>query len=371
MTDDAPPPVRVLVVDDTPDIRELVALTLEVTGGGDFEVVGQAGDGREAITQAERLRPDLVLLDLAMPIMDGLEALPAIRRAVPGAKVLVLSGFNARELGAEALEAGASGYMEKGGIAAKLVPRLRELMAPAPAPEAPSPSPSPSGGHDRSAEPALDIVELLAHELLSPVTVLDGYARLLSTRIGGMTQDGIVDAADAIGRSAKQLAALVQSLADLKSVELDSLDLRLEVVDLGALVADCLVDLGYLTGSHTVEAAVPSGLAVTADPVRLRQILVNLVSNAVKFSPAGSPIWITAVDGGTVRLWVEDRGPGIPEDRTAELFGRFARLGSTHKGTGIGLHLSRAIARAHGGDLVLADSTTGARFELSLPRRDA
>jgi signal transduction histidine kinase len=369
MTDDPTSPYRVLVVDDTPDIRELVALTLEVTGGGEFEVVGQAGDGREAITQAEQLRPDLVLLDLAMPIMDGLEALPAIRRAAPAAKVLVLSGFNARELGAEALDAGASGYMEKGGIAGKLVPRLRELMAPAPA--APAPTPSPSGAHDRTTEPALDIVELLAHELLSPVTVLDGYARLLSTRIGSMTQDGIVDAAEAIGRSAKQLAALVQSLADLKSVELDSLDLRVEPVDLGALVADCVVDLGYLTGSHTVEAAVPAGIVVIADPVRLRQILVNLLSNAVKFSPAGSPIRITAVDGEDVRLWVEDRGPGVPEDRRSELFGRFARLGSTHKGTGIGLHLSRAIARAHGGDLVLAVSTTGARFELSLPRRGA
>lgn len=132
MTDAAPTPWRILVVDDTPDIRELVVLTLEVMGGGDFVVVGHAGDGREAIDQATRLLPDLVLLDLAMPVMDGLEALPAIRIAAPDAEVLVLSGFNAKELGAEAMAAGASGYMEKGGIAHKLVPRLRELLAPTP-----------------------------------------------------------------------------------------------------------------------------------------------------------------------------------------------------------------------------------------------
>jgi signal transduction histidine kinase len=357
---------RVLIVDDTPDIRELVALTLEVTGGGEFEVVGEAADGLAAIEQAARLLPDVVLLDLAMPIMDGLEALPSIRRAAPNAMVLVLSGFNARELGAEALAAGATAYMEKGGIAGKLVPRLLELMAP-PEPPPPAATLLPAGqAHD---DPALDIVGLLAHELLSPVTVIDGYARLLSNGVGSMSPEDVARSAAVIGKSAKQLAALVQSLADLKTIELDSLDLRLEPVDLGALVDDSLADLRYLTEAHTVEASVPPGLVVEADPVRIRQIFVNLVSNAVKFSPAGTRIRIGASGGDVVRLWVEDEGPGVPTERTSELFGMFARLGSKHKGTGIGLYLSRAIARAHGGDLLLAGNDGGARFELDLPRR--
>lgn len=366
MTGGSSPPHRVLVVDDTPDIRDLVALTLEVTGGGEFEVVGEAGDGRAAIEEAARLLPDLVLLDLAMPVMDGLEALPAIRRAAPGAKVLVLSGFNARELGGEAMEAGASGYMEKGGIAGKLVPRLREILAPPEPPEPPPSVTSAGGGHHD--DPAHDIIGLLAHELLSPVTVLDGYARLLANGVGTMAQEDVVRAATTIGKSAKQLAALVQSLVDLRSVELEGLVLRLERVDLHALVGECLVDLAYLTESHVVEVDVPEGLALIADPVRVRQVLVNLVSNAVKFSPAGTPIRVTAADGDVVRLSVQDAGPGIPTDRTDELFGMFARLGSMQKGTGIGLYLSRAFARAHGGDLVLAANEGGARFDLTLPR---
>ena len=179
----------------------------------------------------------------------------------------------------------------------------------------------------------------------------------------------IARSAATIGKSAKQLAQLVQSLVDLRSVELEGLGVRLEPVDLHALVIDCLVDLAYLTESHRLEVDVPDGLVLTADPVRVRQVLVNLLTNAVKFAPAGTAIHVAATDGDVVRLTVSDEGPGIPADRIAELFGKFARLGSMHKGTGIGLYLSRAIARAHGGDLVLTANDGGATFELALPRR--
>src|SRR5262245_56342552 len=118
--------IRVLVVDDVPDIRKLIRLTLERCGP--FDVVGEAGDGAQAISEAARLQPDIVLLDLSMPVMDGLEALPEILRSSPDSKVLVLSGFTAGEMSAEALKRGAAGYMEKGGIVGKLGPRLRELV---------------------------------------------------------------------------------------------------------------------------------------------------------------------------------------------------------------------------------------------------
>ncbi|HVT78201.1 MAG TPA: response regulator, partial [Acidimicrobiales bacterium] len=118
--------VRVLVVDDVPDIRKLIRMTLERVGP--FDVVGEAGDGQFAIVEAARLKPDIVLLDLSMPIMDGLEALPEILAASPESKVLVLSGFTAGEMGDEAIRLGAAGYMEKGGIVGKLGPRLRELV---------------------------------------------------------------------------------------------------------------------------------------------------------------------------------------------------------------------------------------------------
>jgi DNA-binding NarL/FixJ family response regulator len=116
---------RVLIVDDAANLRELLTLLLEVED--DFEVVGTAADGEQAIAAAEALRPDVVLLDLAMPVMDGLQALPILRMHVPNARIVIFSGFEHEALATEALRAGADAYIEKGTSVTQLVARLREL----------------------------------------------------------------------------------------------------------------------------------------------------------------------------------------------------------------------------------------------------
>jgi DNA-binding NarL/FixJ family response regulator len=118
---------RVLVVDDAANLRELLTLLLEVED--DFEVVGTAADGRQAIEAAELLRPDVVLLDLAMPVMDGLQALPALRAHLPDARIVIFSGFEHEALAREALAAGADAYIEKGTSVTQLVTQLRELRS--------------------------------------------------------------------------------------------------------------------------------------------------------------------------------------------------------------------------------------------------
>lgn len=118
------PALRVLLADDTRDIRMLLRLRLE--NDGRFEVVGEAADGREAIKVANETQPDAIVLDLAMPVMDGLQALPEIRRCLPNARIIVLSGFNASEMADEALSLGADGYLEKGAAFNHLVALLLE-----------------------------------------------------------------------------------------------------------------------------------------------------------------------------------------------------------------------------------------------------
>jgi DNA-binding NarL/FixJ family response regulator len=103
---------RVLLCDDSPQIRELVRIVLELEGN---EVVSEAENGREAVVEAERLQPDVVLLDLSMPVMDGLEALPEIKRVAPEARIIVLSGFDNDRLVSQALALGADHYVPKGG----------------------------------------------------------------------------------------------------------------------------------------------------------------------------------------------------------------------------------------------------------------
>lgn len=104
--------IGVLVVDDAIDLRLLFRRALERDGA--FTVLGEAGDGLEAIEQARLLKPQVILLDVAMPTLDGISALPQIREAAPEAVIIVLSGFGAHQMDAKALEAGADAYLEKG-----------------------------------------------------------------------------------------------------------------------------------------------------------------------------------------------------------------------------------------------------------------
>ena len=101
---------RILIVDDHPLTREALASLLTQHG---FEVVGQAADGGEAIALASRLRPDLVLLDLMMPGMDGLTALPFVREASPESEVVVLTASGTEENLLAAIRGGAAGYLLK------------------------------------------------------------------------------------------------------------------------------------------------------------------------------------------------------------------------------------------------------------------
>jgi DNA-binding NarL/FixJ family response regulator len=119
---------RVLVVDDAEDLRMLLRMRIERRE--DLTVVGEAADGARAVELATELQPDLVMLDLAMPRMDGLEALPLIREAVPGVRVVVLSGFNQVTMADKALEAGADRYVVKGAPLSELFDVVDSVLAP-------------------------------------------------------------------------------------------------------------------------------------------------------------------------------------------------------------------------------------------------
>lgn len=122
-------PKRVVIVDDTQDLRDLLRLAL-VRGG--FEVVAEAGDGQQGIEAVREARPDIILLDLAMPVMDGIEALPSMRRLCPAAKIVVLSGFGAQQMSARAVAAGADGYVQKGAPLNTILEYVRDISSGGP-----------------------------------------------------------------------------------------------------------------------------------------------------------------------------------------------------------------------------------------------
>ncbi|MGZ6825867.1 MAG: response regulator, partial [Mycobacteriales bacterium] len=253
--------VRVLVVDDTPSLRMLTKLALQDTG---FVVVGEAGDGLDAVEQAQRLRPDLVLLDLAMPVMDGLEALPLLRDAVPGVRVVIVSGFDRKAMESQVVEAGADGYLQKGLAPDVSLAALRRLFPATAAVPAPRPAPDvvPTEAHqqdrDRLAELEEDLEQLLyvlSHDLSEPVHVVKGFAERLARR-ARTDEDGefceyILDAAD-------RMQQLLDGLLDYARAGRG--DLPSELLDCRRLVDAVVAGLGRSlaeTGGRITVGALP------------------------------------------------------------------------------------------------------------------
>ncbi|MFI7612707.1 response regulator [Nonomuraea terrae] len=120
--------IRVLIADDQGMVR--TGFTVFLSTQPDIEVVGEAGDGREAVERAAELRPDVVLMDVRMPVMNGLEATrELLSRATPVPKVLILTTFDLDDYVYEALRAGASGFLLKDASAAQLAEAVRVVAA--------------------------------------------------------------------------------------------------------------------------------------------------------------------------------------------------------------------------------------------------
>ena len=122
-------PITVVVCDDVPELRRLARAVLEE--GGEMAVVGEANDGHETIEVVERLQPDIVVLDLSMPEIDGLEAIPLIHQISPPSEIVVFSGFEEGKVAEVALRLKASRYVRKGAPLEDLRSAVRELAAEA------------------------------------------------------------------------------------------------------------------------------------------------------------------------------------------------------------------------------------------------
>jgi DNA-binding NarL/FixJ family response regulator len=177
----ASPKLRVLLVDDVEDIRALLRLLMEQDGR--FDVVAEASNGEEALALAKEHRPNVIVLDLAMPVMDGLTALPALRLIVPDVRIVILSGFPADQMGPATAEAGAVGYLEKGRNIRSLATDIHELACVLQAVESvlqkELPAEALSAGRAREAvtsalisdvnDTSLDTLVLLTSELVTNV----------------------------------------------------------------------------------------------------------------------------------------------------------------------------------------------------------
>ncbi|WP_439657577.1 ATP-binding protein [Lentzea sp. HUAS TT2] len=366
--------ITVVLADDSPEVRLALRLALNAIDG--VTVVGEAGNGLDAIFVTAETSPDLVLLDLAMPMLDGLQALPEIHAACPTAKIVVLSGYGTDQVARQALERGATTYVEKGGSLRNLTGMLQRLFpntsfSPAPPPADPADETArtaPRQRFERTADQS-EIVTACAHELRNPITAAAGLNQLLAERIGHLPSAAVRELIEAIGRNLGQLDRLVNAMSDAQRAGTGNLGLVLERRDMYALTRTVIAELRQLTADNPVTVEGLDRVSAAVDPFRYRQMLTNLLSNSVKASPRATPITITIGEQDQmVVVAVADRGAGIDQEQQAALFTKYGRTRRAGHGLGLGLYLSREIARAHGGDIVLDESgPNGSTFTLHLP----
>lgn len=222
-----------------------------------------------------------------------------------------------------------------------------------------------------------DFLSRVSHELRTPLNAVLGFAQLLGSPQAALSPTHAAWAGHILS-SGRHLLALVDDVLDLSAVESGQLRLKLEDVDLHAVVGEVQTMFEQEAAASGVRlqfplpAAAKSAVVVRGDRTRCRQIVANLVSNAVKYNRRGGQVRLTLrAAAGAARLRVHDDGPGIAPGQRERLFAPFERLHATHgrvKGTGLGLALSRQLAMALQGGLELVDSAGhGACFELTLP----
>lgn len=213
----------------------------------------------------------------------------------------------------------------------------------------------------------------VSHELRTPLNAILGFQSLLLEGIAGPLTEPQRAYLERAQRATRTLLELVNDVLDLAKLEAGKLDISLSPTPLGPVVREVLGLLQPLADAKGLRLRGPEGAlpTIVTDPQRLRQILVNLVANAVKFTDAGEVALSVAEDEATVTLAVRDTGPGIaPEDRE-RIFQEFEQVAgaSQRGGTGLGLPIARRLARRLGGDLVVdSEVGRGSTFRLWLPK---
>jgi signal transduction histidine kinase len=353
------------VVDDEEWMRDACGQILQPEG---FEVM-TADDGQTGLELARRRSPDLILVDLRMPGMDGIAYLESVKTFDADVVAIVITGYATLEVAVEAMKAGAYDFLPKpfkpaelrGVVRRGIEHRLAALRAS-----------SLVQGGARSAELHL---AMLAHQFKAPLVaarqclsvVLDGYAGDIGPRARGMIEIA--------AQRADQMMRFVNDWLMLSRLEQGTGIQEVKVVDLAEVVNTALEHVRQHPQAdkltlRSVMAQDPG--AIRADPVALGEMLANLLENAVQYTPPGGTVSVEVdANGGGAAITVRDTGPGIEAEEMERIFEIFYR-GKAHKsipGTGLGLPIAKRIAEAHGGRIEVETTPgKGSAFRVVLPR---
>jgi len=356
-------PALILVVDDDPAQRLIFKETLANAGYR----IEEAADGNEALKKAQQLKPDLIALDVMIPGMDGFETCAAIRRdeELRHIPVMMVTGLEDVDSIERGFIAGATDFVTKPVNWLLLEYSVMYLLRT-----------SRMEGQLRAAKEEAEsanraktaFIANISHELRTPLHAIIGFSEVMHAQtVGAMGDDIYRDYLEEVLNGGRNLLTMIDSIIDLAKAESGSLSIEMDTVDLSALVDSAIAGLTNLATDASIALTVNTPkrvVPVRGDETRLRQMLAQVVSNAVKFTPETGAVTVSLDDESAeaITIAVSDTGVGMASEDIARALSPFSQVNGSlsrpQQGAGVGLPLAATIARLHDATLAM-DSTPG------------
>jgi len=365
---------RVLVVDDMPANVRLLSGILKIAG---YEVVTAPG-GAEALAALGDAAPDVVLLDVMMPDMDGFEVCRRIKAAPETAylPVVMVTALHESADRVRALEAGADDFLTKPVDEVEVVARVQSLVRV----KRQRDDLERAYAELRRAESLRDsLAAMLVHDLRTPLTAIIGPLEMLTGDLTPLLDETQKEFLTMCTRSAHRLLSLVNDLLDVSKMESGEMNLHptgTKPADLINDAAEQLAPLAHESNIDLIREIAPSLPTLQADADLLIRVLVNLLGNALKFTPSGGTITASVrseKDERAVTFAIQDTGEGIPEEDFERIFEKFGQVEGRQAGrkmsTGLGLTFCKMAVEAHGGRIWMESTLgRGSTFSFNIPQ---
>ncbi|MFO8039180.1 MAG: hybrid sensor histidine kinase/response regulator [Sodalinema sp.] len=352
---------RILAVDDSPDNLFLVQAILEDEG----YLIELAEDGLAALEQIKSNPPDLILLDVMMPNLDGYEVTRRVRTQpdLPYIPILLITAHEASSV-VKGLDVGADDFIRKPVEMEELQARVRSLLR----------LKHTIDERDRMAREREDFVSRLTHDLRTPLVAADRMLNLMQSQAFGEISESMDEAIATMIRSNHNLLDMVNLLLEVYRYEAGRKQLTFTPFNLCATLEEILDELTPIAQDKQIEIVrdfQEEMCEVVGDRLELYRVFMNLIGNAIKFTDKGTVqlrFYRSPVPNPWLVLEVEDTGIGIEKGDRASLFTRFRQGHHKRSGSGLGLHLCQRIVEAHRGKIeVISEVGRGSLFRIKLP----
>jgi signal transduction histidine kinase len=366
------PEAHVLLIEDNSGDADLVRLRL-VEGRPQLKVecVSRLSEALEFLAKET---PSLVLLDLNLPDSRGADTFRKIREMAPDVPVVILSGQEDEGLAVKALHQGVQDYLIKGDMSSKQLERAMRYAV-----ERQALVLSLDISRKQQLEFKNQFLSHVSHELRTPLTCIHQYVSLLVDGLAGPMQPEQADHLKTVLKSVNQLHAMIRDLLEATRAENGTLRVEQRCVAIGEVMHQALAMMRPTAQSKQIRLETvldPNIPLVYADPDRILEVLMNLLDNAIKFTPAEGAVVMhasmTDSDPDMVYVSVTDNGRGISLEAQSLVFERLYQdpdsIDDNRKGLGLGLFICKELVRMHGGRIwVASEPGEGSVFTFTLP----